>query len=63
MAASEGVARDNTEDWLLATAFRIGFITSAKPIDIFDVGQGIARHFALSTSRMRRSVEKTHVRL
>ncbi len=51
------------KDWLPATAFRMGFMTSAKPIDIFDVGQGIARDFILSTFRVRRSVEKTHVRL
>jgi len=49
--------------WLLATVFRIGFMTGAEPIDIFDVGQGVARDFTLSTSRVRRSVEKTHVRL
>ena len=51
------------KDWPLATAFRIGSMTSAEPIDIFDVGQGIARDFTLSTFRVRRSVEKTHVRL
>ncbi len=51
------------KDWLLATAFRIGIMTGAEPIDIFDVGQGIARDFTLSASRVRRSVEKTHVRL